>query len=58
MLKKRVSILATKQIDGLIIISGTFALGHLALELHKAIQKPILLWGLDELPYNGGKDST
>ena len=48
-------ILATKQIDGLIIISGTFALGHLALELHKAIQKPILLWGLYELPYNGGK---
>ncbi|MBN1330351.1 MAG: fucose isomerase [Candidatus Heimdallarchaeota archaeon] len=42
-------------IDGLAVISGTFALGHLILELHKIIQKPILLWGLDELPYDGGK---
>ena len=25
------------------------------LELNKVIQKPILLWGLEELPYDGGK---
>lgn len=53
--QKAAQILASKQIDGLVCISGTFALGHLVLELHKVIQKPILLWGLNELPYNGGK---
>ncbi len=42
-------------IDGLVIISGTFHLGHLVLELHKVLHKPLLLWGLPELPYNGGK---
>ncbi|NVM43352.1 MAG: fucose isomerase [Candidatus Lokiarchaeota archaeon] len=47
--------LKSKGIDGLVCISGTFALGHLILELNKVIQKPILLWGLDELPYDGGK---
>jgi len=47
--------LASKQIDGLVVISGTFALGHLILELNKFIQKPILLWGLYELPYDGGR---
>jgi len=47
--------LKSKNIDGLICISGTFALGHLILELNKVIQKPILLWGLEELPYDGGK---
>jgi len=47
--------LKTKNIDGLICISGTFALGHLILELNKVVQKPILLWGLEELPYDGGK---
>ena len=45
--------LKSKGIDGLICISGTFALGHLILELNKVIQKPILLWGLEELPYDG-----
>lgn len=48
-------ILSSKQIDAFVCISGTFALGHLVLELNKVIQKPILLWGLNELPYNGGK---
>jgi len=47
--------LKSKGIDGLICLSGTFALGHLILELNKVIQKPILLWGLEELPYDGGK---
>lgn len=42
-------------VDGVMIISGTFHLGHLALEIAKTINKPILLWGLPELPYNGGK---
>jgi L-fucose isomerase-like protein len=49
------SYLASKEIDGLICISGTFALGHLILELNKNIKTPILLWGLNELPYDGGK---
>ena len=47
--------LVTKEIDALVCISGTFALGHLILELNKVIKKPILLWGLEELPYDGGK---
>ncbi len=47
--------LAGQQIDGLVVISGTFHLGHLVLELDKELHKPILLWGLPELPYNGGK---
>ena len=47
--------LASANVDGLIVVSGTFHLGHLALEIAKAVRKPILLWGLPELPYNGGK---
>jgi L-fucose isomerase-like protein len=47
--------LATRQLDGLILIAGTFHLGHLALIFNKTVRVPILLWGLDELPYNGGK---
>lgn len=47
--------LSEKHLDGLIIISGTFHLGHLALELAGIVKVPILLWGLNELPYDGGK---
>lgn len=47
--------LATKQIDGLVCISGTFHLGHLVLQLKRELPVPVLLWGLPELPYNGGK---
>jgi L-fucose isomerase-like protein len=44
------------RVDGLVIVSGTFHLGHLALEFAKALPgTPIMLWGLPELPYNGGK---
>jgi L-fucose isomerase-like protein len=46
---------ASQEVDGLVVISGTFALGHLVLELNKRVQKPILLWGLEELPYDGGR---
>jgi L-fucose isomerase-like protein len=42
-------------VDGVAIISGTFHLGHLALIINNEIKKPLLLWGLPELPYNGGK---
>ena len=49
------TLLATKHLDGLICISGTFHLGHLVLELQKTVNVPLLLWGLNELPYNGGK---
>lgn len=42
-------------VDGIAIISGTFHLGHLALEIAKRTNAPLLLWGLPELPYNGGK---
>lgn len=46
---------ASQQVDGIAVISGTFHLGHLLLEIKKYADKPILLWGLPELPYNGGK---
>ena len=47
--------LLKKNIDAVIIISGTFHLGHLVLEINKIINKPVMLWGWNELPYNGGK---
>lgn len=47
--------IAANNVDGLIVISGTFHLGHLVLELDKVVRKPILLWAFKELPYNGGK---
>jgi len=53
--KKAAEEFASSRVDGLVIISGTFHLGHLALELAKSVHAPILLWGLPELPYNGGK---
>lgn len=53
--KKAADYLASKNVDGVVVISGTFHLGHLVLELDKQIKKPIYLWGLNELPYNGGK---
>lgn len=42
-------------VDGIAVISGTFHLGHLVLEIKKRVDRPLLLWGLNELPYNGGK---
>ena len=53
--KEAIDKLLPQNIDGLVVISGTFHLGHLVLELDKVLKKPILLWGLNELPYNGGK---
>lgn len=44
-----------ENVDGLVIISGTFHLGHLALVYAKYIKKPFLLWAPSELPYDGGK---
>ncbi|MCP4179746.1 MAG: fucose isomerase [bacterium] len=53
--KKAAVELLKYNIDGFVCISGTFHLGHLVLEINKILNKPILLWGLNELPYNGGK---
>lgn len=48
--------LASRLVDGIAVVSGTFHLGHLALEIKKLNKSvPLLLWGLPELPYNGGK---
>ncbi|MBQ7243306.1 MAG: fucose isomerase [Bacilli bacterium] len=44
-----------QHVDALIIVSATFHLGHLALVLNRVVRKPLLLWGYDELPYDGGK---
>ena len=46
---------ASNLVDAIAVISGTFHLGHLVLEIKKICDKPLLLWGLPELPYNGGK---
>jgi L-fucose isomerase-like protein len=53
--KKAAQEFKSKNVDGIICISGTFALGNLILELNKVLQIPVLLWGLEELPYDGGK---
>ena len=47
--------LACANVDGVVCISGTFHLGHLVLQIQNEVKAPILLWGLPELPYNGGK---
>ena len=47
--------LARAHVDGVVCISGTFHLGHLVLQLRRENPVPFLLWGLPELPYNGGK---
>lgn len=47
--------LSTLQLDGLVIITGTFQLGHLALILKRKIDIPVLLWAFPEPPYDGGK---
>ncbi|MCX8123268.1 MAG: fucose isomerase [Spirochaetes bacterium] len=52
---KAISFLKKKDLDALVCISGTFHLGHLVLELVKHFPVPVMLWGLPELPYDGGK---
>jgi L-fucose isomerase-like protein len=47
--------LVSAQVDGVVVISGTFHLGHLALIIDQIVRRPILLWGWTELPYDGGK---
>jgi len=44
-----------ENVDGVVLLSGTFHLGHLALVFERRLDKPKLLWGFNELPYNGGK---
>lgn len=42
--------------DALVAISGTFHLGNLLLEISQKLNHPpLLLWALDELPYDSGK---
>ena len=53
--RKAAATLLAKGVDACACISGTFHLGHLPLEIYKVLQKPLLLWGLPELPYDGGK---
>ncbi|MBQ6163707.1 MAG: fucose isomerase [Clostridia bacterium] len=45
----------SEDVDAVAIISGTFHLGHLAPTIDRALNKPILLWAFNELPYDGGK---
>ena len=53
--KKAAARLAAAPLDGVVCVSGTFHLGHLVLEIRKQNPIPILLWGLDEPSYDGGK---
>lgn len=53
--RKAADAFASQNVDAVVVISGTFHLGHLVLEIDKVLRKPILLWGLNELPYDGGK---
>ena len=43
------------KVDAVVLVSATFHLGHLALIINDLVRKPLLLWGFDELPYDGGK---
>lgn len=42
-------------VDAVAVLSGTFHLGGLVTEIKKRCDRPLLLWGLPELPYDGGK---
>lgn len=54
--KRALEQLRSHKLDGIVIISGTFHLGHLALMFEREYSNlPILLWAYNELPYNGGK---
>ncbi|NOY07252.1 MAG: fucose isomerase [Spirochaetes bacterium] len=53
--RKAGKIFSERGVDAVVAVSGTFHLGHLILEIDKIVKKPILLWGLPELPYDGGK---
>jgi len=53
--EKAAEYLYVSGVDCIVMISGTFHLGHLALIIKDKVDKPVLLWGLNELPYNGGK---
>lgn len=53
--KEAAAKLQSKNVDAVVIISGTFHLGHLALIIDRVLRKPVLLWAFNELPYNGGK---
>lgn len=53
--RKAAARFAASSLDAVVCVSGTFHLGHLVLEMRKQVPLPILLWGLDELPYDGGK---
>ena len=53
--KKAADKLSSELVDGVIITSGTFHLGHLALIIEEKLKKPVHLWGLPEAPYDGGK---
>ena len=44
-----------ENVDGVVLLSGTFHLGQLALVFERSLNKPKLLWGFNELPYDGGK---
>lgn len=47
--------LIDNRVDAVILVSATFHLGQLALIINDMVRKPLLLWGFDELPYDGGK---
>lgn len=47
--------LLENRVDAVVLVSATFHLGHLALIINDRVRKPVLLWGFDELPYDGGK---
>jgi L-fucose isomerase-like protein len=49
------SYLLDQRVDAVIVVSATFHLGQLSLIINNRLHKPLLLWGFNELPYDGGK---
>jgi L-fucose isomerase-like protein len=53
--RKAADVFSESHLDGVVIITGTFHLGHLALIIKREVNLPTLLWAFSELPYDGGK---
>jgi L-fucose isomerase-like protein len=53
--KKAADYFVKERVDALVLVSGTFHLGSLALIFNHEVKVPLLLWGFNELPYDGGK---
>jgi L-fucose isomerase-like protein len=55
LIAKAAAFFSAAQIDAIIIQSGTFTMGDMALELLESLKVPIVLWALPEPDWDGGR---